>query len=1526
MNTTAAHTDPDPDATGDESSARRFVVGIGASAGGLEALSQLVAHLPRDLGIPCVVVQHSSPTYRSMLVQLLARETVLDVVEVVDGTIPLPNTIYVTPATHNVVLRGNALRLVALEEGVVPRPSINTLFASLAEAKGEDAIGVILSGTGSDGALGIRDIKAGGGLTFAQEPESAKYNGMPQSAIDTDCVDWILPPARVADEIAALVHTRGFVVPAQESVSLPLTLKKLLGQVRKRTRIDFSGYKDNTLMRRIERRMTANRLSSLDDYLAFAQGNTEELDRLCRDILISVTAFFRDPEAFRDLRVATATLIAPKAPGEEVRVWVPGCATGEEVYSIAIVLLEACRSAAKSLRLQIFATDIDINALAKARRGIYSSSAVSQIPAELLGRYFQKPGDRYEIAASVRDAVVFARQDLNQDPPFLRLDLISCRNVLIYFKNDLQARVLAMFHYALNPGGYLFLGRSEGISQQEGLYSVVDKESRLFRPRPQDKRLALLNGGRPSLARDILPRSDLTPPPLTPESEYRNEVLRHYGPPSVVVDEESRLLHVFGDVNNWMQVPDGAPSFDLAHLICRGLRSDLQTLLRQARKRQSSTLGRARSISAPGGQTLSTRLAVHPFVRDGRQLFLVAFEPAPAQPSKDSKRDAAPEEGFDSSLKTLEDELSATREHLQTVIEELETSNEELQALNEEVQASNEELQASNEELEAANEELQSTNEELATINQELQNKTQELSITNDDLENVLNNLGYPVLVVNNELTVLRYNLTAASIFNIAPGNAVLRLGQLQRPAGIDDFTLQVERSIAERRPVELALTSGAQHYSLRINPYGGPRAAGAGAVIVMVDTTAYSEAQLRLRQSEEKLLAIMNHSTALLSVKDVAGRFIFINRAFEAFFGVEAATVLGRTVHQALPADVAQQFWDKDMDVLRQQSPLETEDILVRDGKERCLLTVRFPLLGEDGLIYATCTQATDVTERKRSEQELMLAARVFEKAGEGIMVTDAQHVILTVNEAFTQITGHRAEEVIGLTPDVLASHGAASSWSEDVQRALAKSSSWQGEVVNHRKNGEAYPCWFTVSTVKNGQGETTNHVCLFSDISPLQKSQARNEYLATHDAMTGLPNRSLFIDRLTVAIANAERSQQRLAVLFADLDNFKTINDTLGHDVGDQVIRAVAERMRECLRIGDTVSRFGGDEFILLLHISSEEDIRQIATRIAAMLGDSIEVDGREIFTSSSIGISLYPNDGLDPTTLIKNADAAMYLAKEQGKNNFQFFCEELRRTAQERWEIETGLHRAFIEDQLFLEYQPQYSLADGRMVGAEALIRWRHPSWGVIAPQRFIPVAENCGLSDRVAEFVMSQAFERLRDWRSGFAMPCRLAVNLSPRQFQRSTFHAYLRRLMSAYRLESQTLTLEFTESFLMDDVEHTRLLLHELKAIGIRLSLDDFGTGYSSLKLLKRLPIDEIKIDRSFVEEVETVADSQSIVSTILAMARSLSIDVVAEGIETTAQLDFLRHHGCRYGQGFLFSRPLGLDRFVTLLQDTPPAD
>jgi two-component system CheB/CheR fusion protein len=460
---------------------RPFIVGVGASAGGLEALRLLLPSLPKNLGLTYVVVQHLSPTYRSMMSQLLGRETTMTVRDIEDGMLPEPNMVYITPPNRNLTLKEGHFRLVEPARESMPKPSVNRFFASLAEEVGESTIGIILSGTGSDGAAGIHAIKAAGGFTFSQDPDTAKYNGMPQSAIDTGSVDWILPPEQMGAEISLIVLNRGLIPVATQAASAPATLKTLLGKVRSRTKVDFSQYKEPTLWRRIERRMAANHVSSLQDYLQVVDQTPVELDKLCKDILISVTAFFRDTDAFSRLDKVVGEILAGKQPGDDIRVWVAGCATGEEAYSLAILFAERLGAAFDQYRLQIFATDIDLEAMALARRGVFAASNLAHMDRNRIRTHFTPHGDRYEINKSLRDAVVFARQDLVQDPPFLRLDLVSCRNVLIYFQSELQARLLSVFHYALNPGAFLFLGKSEGIFQQEALFGVVDKEARLYR-------------------------------------------------------------------------------------------------------------------------------------------------------------------------------------------------------------------------------------------------------------------------------------------------------------------------------------------------------------------------------------------------------------------------------------------------------------------------------------------------------------------------------------------------------------------------------------------------------------------------------------------------------------------------------------------------------------------------------------------------------------------------------------------------------------------------------------------------------------------------------------------------------------------------------------------------------------------------------------------------------------------------------------------------------------------------------------
>jgi two-component system CheB/CheR fusion protein len=1491
---------------------RPYLVGIGASAGGLEALSTLIAALPTDLGISYVVLQHLSPTHRSMMAQLLGRETAMAVQEVENGVQPEPDTIYVAPASSNVKLKDGCFELIEGPREATPRPSVNMFLTSLAEEKIEDAIGVILSGTGSDGASGLRDIKAAGGYTFAQDPQTAKYAGMPQSAIDTGCVDWVLPPEGIAKEIAIIARSHGTVTVAKKPPIAATTLKKLLMKVKQQTRIDFSGYKEGTLWRRIERRMAACHVNDLDDYLNLVDSNPEELDHLGKDILISVTAFFRDPHSFDALRALVREIVQNKRPGDEIRFWVPACATGEEAYTLAIMLAETLGPNLSQFRIQIFATDIDLNALTIARKGSYAESALVDLEPGLAVRYFQKVGNRLEVSRTLRDMVVVARQDIVQDPPFLRLDLVSCRNMLIYLQNELQAKVLSTFHYSLNPNGILFLGKSEGIFQQEALFEVVDKSARIYRRMVGESRLTVPAFRLPDTTERVLPKS-------VADSETRllDEAVRRYVPSTVLINSTFDILHIHGDVSPYLTVLPGKPNFNLQHLLRRELRADLQLLQHHAEHKQESAVGRPHAIKV-GDETRDVRIAVHPMERGiTSPLFLVSFEVMPMVAAAEGEEAAAPITAEGRNVRELEEELISTRERLQTVIEELETSNEEMQALNEEVVAANEELQSSNEELEAANEELQSTNEELTTVNEELQVRSGELADLLNDLENIQNSVGFPILVCNSHLELTRFNSPAAALFSLSTVSIKQPLPSMRLPVGMKDFSTAVHDAIVNNRVDEAHIFSNERHYLLHISPYETKVSGLRGAIVVLLDHTERLAAERDVRKNREILLAIMNNSTSIIALKDLAGRYEFVNRQFERFFGLESRDVLGKTDAQVLPRKIADDFRTKELDVVRQRSSLEFEDQLTfASGQERFLHSIRFPLLTEDGVVYSICTQSTDVTEHKRAEDQLRLAARVFDRAGEGIVVTDAEQRILTVNSAFSQVTGYEVEEVLGKTPRMLSSGRHDAAFYQSLWTHLQTHGWWQGEIWNKRKNGDVYPEWLTINAVADPEGKVINYVGIFSDISVVKESQRKVEFLATHDELTGLPNRALFMDRLRQAIAHAGRGENTFAVLFIDLDNFKVINDSLGHAAGDDLLKEIAVRLRDCVRVGDTVARFGGDEFALLIEEATVAEAEMTAQRIADSLLHPHAIARQNVYPSASIGICLYPTDGLDPETLLKNADSAMYQAKDGGKRSHHFFTDELKRVADERLKLELELRSAIERNELYLVYQPQVDIASGRLVGVEALARWQHPVEGLIPPSKFIPLAEKSGIIDRLGEWIATAACKQMADWVEADVPIPRVSINVSPYQFRRNNVPALMLRLLSQYGLSADRVMLELTESALAEDIDQAQQLLQELKSLGIRLSIDDFGTGYSSLSCLTRLPIYELKIAQQFVTDLAQSEDARAIAKTVLLMAQTLGFSVVAEGIETAEQLEVLRKNGCDIGQGYLFSYPLRADELA----------
>ncbi|MBL8428489.1 MAG: PAS domain-containing protein [Dechloromonas sp.] len=938
---------------------RQFIVAIGASAGGLEALTAMISNLPTDLNVPFVILQHLSPNYRSMMVQLLARTTELEVREVEDGSIPLPNRIYITPPNRNLILDNERFQLVEPGIEVLPKPSVNTFLHSLAESRGEDAIAVILSGTGSDGASGARAIKAGGGLVFAQDPLSAKYSGMPQAAIDTGCADWVLSPPEIANEISLIVKNRGSVLHSEPPSASPTTLKALLYKVQRHTQVDFSGYKEATVWRRILRRMAANRVHDMDEYLILAERNPEEYNQLCKEILISVTAFFRDPLAFDALKESLGELLESKPARDEIRIWVPGCATGEEAYTIAIVLFELLGDKRNERKIQIFATDLDLAAMANARRGLYAESSLSAMSTELISRYFHPQGDAYEVIKPLREAVVFARQNVLQDPPFLRLDLISCRNLLIYFQNNLQEKVLDTFHYALSRGGLLFLGKSESVYQREGLFEPIGRQHKLFRRKE-------LTTGAPAFVPLSVDLSTISRAPVrrqrTVEERFVDAAFEAYVPPSVMVNAQLDVLHVFGDVSPFLKIPTGRVDFNLLNMIERPWRTEVQTLLHQMQHKRATVLGR---FQANGKGKPDCRLALHPITGDyGELAALVSFEPIPEDKLGDTNH-ITRASGVPS--QEIEEELVATREHLQTVIEELETANEETQALNEELQASNEELQAANEELQASNEELQSTNEELTTVNEELQVKTAELGEANADLESIQNSLDCAILVVSEQYRVQRFNDGAARLLDLnhsRQGNSIRDVFAGHPLGMLVDIVDTVSRT---QSPSEQAIEHNGRHFVLRGMPRQTSTGEMHGCVISLTDETALFAAQRLSRESQHRLSAFMDNAEIIMTVKDTAGRYEFFNPRFatlvEAVSGSMPENILGRTDAQILDADTAQRFRTRDIEVMRRNSSLQEEErLMLPDGRHN-FLAVHFPLIDEQGTLFAVGTLLTDLT-----------------------------------------------------------------------------------------------------------------------------------------------------------------------------------------------------------------------------------------------------------------------------------------------------------------------------------------------------------------------------------------------------------------------------------------------------------------------------------------------------------------------------------------------------------------------------------
>ena len=852
------------------------IVGIGASAGGLAAFEAFFSGMPAvdDPGMAFVLVQHLAPDHKSILTGLIQRYTRMKVFEVKDGMAVAPNCAYIIPPGRDMAFLNGTLQLFEPSAPRGCRLPIDFFFRSLAQDQRERAICIVLSGTGSDGTLGVRAIKGEGGMIMAQTPDSTQYDGMPRSAIATGLVDYELPPSLMASQLIAYVAHAFGKSPRPSTLSPPRdenVHKKIFILLRAQTDHDFSQYKPSTINRRIERRMAVHQIETMDDYVTYLQRTPFEVEALFRDLLIGVTNFFRDPEAFTTLEEKVIPrLFDGKPAGALVRIWSPGCSTGEEAYSIAILLQERLEVLKRNYKVQIFATDIDSRAIAAARIGLYPASIAADVSPERLARFFAAEADTYRIHKSIRDMVVFSEQDVIRDPPFSKLDLISCRNLLIYMDGDLQKRLIPLFHYALGPNGFLFLGTSESVGDFGDLFAVVDRKAKVHKRKEDIHSFGRTAFGRffPSVAgreeaalRIVEKRAVLGK--LSPRELTERTLLQQVAPIGALVNGRGDILYLHGRTGMYLEpAPGEAGINNILKMAREGLRHELATALQKAVATKEISQSAGLRVRTNGDFT-SVNLTIRPVVTGpstAEPLYLVILEEA-ARVCTDGISpypggDTGAEIKASEDLASLRQELRAKEEYLQTANEELETSNEELKSSNEEMQSVNEELQSTNEELETSKEELQSVNEELATVNAELQTKVADLTRANNDMNNLLAGTGIATIFVNHGMRILRFTPSATRIINLIPGDVGRPVGHIvSRLVGYDGLLTDVQAVLDTLVPKEIDVqTAEGQWYTMRILPYRTLDNIIEGAVLTFVDITEMKRTQSALQSALEEI------------------------------------------------------------------------------------------------------------------------------------------------------------------------------------------------------------------------------------------------------------------------------------------------------------------------------------------------------------------------------------------------------------------------------------------------------------------------------------------------------------------------------------------------------------------------------------------------------------------------------------------------------------------------------------------------
>ncbi|MGO4822200.1 MULTISPECIES: CheR family methyltransferase [unclassified Flavobacterium] len=952
------------------------IVGMGASAGGLEALKDFFSAASKDMGMAFVIVQHLDPTHKSLMVQLLKSHTEMPVSEVEDLTKVEPNHVYVIPPNKDMAIFKGILHLIEPVQARGFRKPIDFFFKTLAADQTERAIGIILSGTGTEGAAGLKEIKDMGGLSIVQDPENAKYDGMPRNAIAAGADDFVLTVRKMPEALLKYATNRTF--KSGSKTDLDSNLNQLLSKIfillRNETGCNFGDYKNSTVIRRIEKRMALNQIEKLEDYLKYVQKNKEELKKLFNELLIGVTSFFRDKDAYTAVEeTIVGQIIANKTEGDTIRIWVAGCSTGEEAYSLAILFDEAIKKQEKSLKLQIFASDMDNRAITIARQGLYPETIFSDVTPERLKKYFQHEDATYRINKEIRDKVIFSEHNLIKDPPFSKLDMVSCRNLLIYLNIEAQKKVFAIFHYALNPDGVLFLGSSESLGDYANMFEVINRKHKLF------KHKLVKKGEVPDIGHLFTEPSSskkLSSFPMPKRDKMDNLaniteqlLLDNYAPACAIINESGDAIYFTGNTGKYLQPSPGEARLNIVDMAREGLKTDLRSIISKIRKSNTKEIRTNISVKTNGHQQLID-LSIIPMkhLLPQEDYFMLTFVDR-GDTSSNSVTDIETIQLNDvSEMQALEQELIATKEYLRFTIEQLEISNEELKASNEELQSSNEELQSTNEELETSKEELQSVNEEIITVNTELQNKIDELALAYDDMNNLLASTEIGTIFLDIDLKIKRFTPSISKIFNLIQTDVGRPLQHLTSNLVSNNIIEDAKKVLEKLSPFQSAVRSTDEKwYQMQIMPYRTSSNVIEGVVITFVDITKEKSLALELHDIKENYEYLLELTLTSVYTQDLK---LIYTSLFSKDANFNSNLILGKTDSGLFNEEDAIKLEAIKKKVIKTKKPYRDSIFLYTNGLSRFYdITVR-PIIA-DSKVLGIAGTFTDLTELNPTEKQ---------------------------------------------------------------------------------------------------------------------------------------------------------------------------------------------------------------------------------------------------------------------------------------------------------------------------------------------------------------------------------------------------------------------------------------------------------------------------------------------------------------------------------------------------------------------------